>query len=71
MNRTNIGRIMILIGALVWLPYFTLKLSGAAVEIGPFLLVHLLFVIPGSLLAPGENIYSRLSRWFKGKKDQP
>ncbi len=70
MNRKSIGRILIIVGVSVWVPYFVLKLSGVSVEMAPFLLVHLMFVIPGAILAPGETLYSKLMGWYGKPKSE-
>ncbi|MBI3912641.1 MAG: hypothetical protein HY327_00375 [Chloroflexi bacterium] len=70
MKRTTFGRILIMLGVCAWIPYFALKLAGASVEMLPFLVVHLLGVIPGALLAPSETIWSRLLGREAPDKDQ-
>ncbi len=62
MKRQSIGRILIFLGVLAWPPYFALKLSGADVEALPFLIWHLLGVVPGAILAPSETLWHRIMR---------
>jgi hypothetical protein len=62
-RRKRWGRALILLGVAVWVPYFTLKYLGHNdVALGPFLTVHLLGVIPGALLARGEELSALLGR---------
>ena len=67
MKRQTLGKILIVLGVLMWLPYFALKLSGAEVSVMPFLILHLLGVIPGALLAPSDTLYHRITRRFYGR----
>ena len=46
----------------MWVLYFALKLSGEAVEVTPFLIAHLLGVLPGEILAPGHTLWCRIVR---------
>jgi hypothetical protein len=62
-RRKRWGRRLILLGVAAWVPYFTLKYLGhSEVPLGPFLTVHLLGVIPGALLARGEELSALLGR---------
>ncbi len=46
------GKVLIWIGVLAWIPYVVLKyLAGMHLSVVPFLAVHLLGVIPGSVLS--------------------
>jgi hypothetical protein len=57
------GRALILLGVSAWVPYFALKyLVHNEVPLGPFLTVHLLGVIPGAILARGEELSALLGR---------
>ena|GEM_PF-2393431 len=62
-DRKHWGRLLILLGVAVWVPYAALK-YGAQSEapFGPFLALHLLGVIPGALLARGEELAALLRR---------
>lgn len=62
-DRKRWGRVLILLGVAVWIPYALLK-YGAHNEVSllPFLTLHLLGVIPGALLARGEGVAARLRR---------
>lgn len=63
MNRRTLGKILIIAGVLVWVPYFYLKLTGvemAEIAVMVFLIVHLSLVTPGALLAPSDTLYHRL-----------
>ena len=70
MNRRILGLILIGIGASVWIPYFALKLMGQPADIAVYLPIHLLFVIPGSLLAPGENLYGKIIQRIRRDKSR-
>lgn len=55
------GRLLVLLGVFAWLPYVTLKyLLSEEVPLTPFLIVHLLGVIPGAFLARGEELLQLL-----------
>lgn len=52
MTKYTLGRIFIWIGVLAWAPYFLLNYAvGTHVPVGPFLTVHLIGVLGGSLLS--------------------
>ena len=52
MTRQTLGRYLIWIGVLAWVPYFFLNyVSGLHVPMVPFLTVHLIGVLGGSLLS--------------------
>lgn len=71
MNRKKLGRILILLGVAMWIPYVILKFSGAEVTTMPFLALHLCGVIPGALLVRGETLMRTIARWMKhGNDDQ-
>lgn len=62
-NRKRWGRGLILLGVAVWIPYAGLKyVAHEEVPFGPFLTLHLLGVIPGALLARGEELSALLRR---------
>ncbi len=71
MKKSTLGRILLFLGGVAWIPYFALKWSGAEVEMLPFLIAHLCGVVPGAILAPSDTIWSRLVRRFKREDDQP
>ena len=57
------GRALILLGVSAWIPYFVLKyLAQDEVSFAPFLVIHLSGVIPGALLARGEQILQLLRK---------
>ncbi|MBI4201490.1 MAG: hypothetical protein HY532_00045 [Chloroflexi bacterium] len=60
-NR-RIGRILILAGVAVWIPYFALKLAGNDPALGLFLPFHLAGVIPGSILSRWRQLKRLLGR---------
>ena len=64
MNYTRLGNILIVIGVLIWglyaLARWQLEYSGPVM---PFLIVHLLFVVPGAFLA-GRGWTRRLKEMF-------
>lgn len=69
-KRYVIGRIMILLGVLAWLPYLYQKeLLAMTVEIRPYLTVHLVGVLGGIALLASVPItrYLRKSRFFIGE----
>jgi hypothetical protein len=57
----RIGRILILAGVSVWIPYFALKLAGQEPPLVLFLPFHLSGVIPGAILSR----WGQLQRLFK------
>ena len=59
---------MIVLGVLMWVPYFALKLSGAQVEVLPFLIAHLSGVIPGAILAPSDTLWHRITQRIFGRE---
>ena len=62
-RRSKWANSLILLGVAVWLPYALLKyIVQMPVHIAPFLTLHLLGVIPGSLLKRGPEIYQFLQR---------
>ena len=60
-TRAIAGRILILLGVAMWIPYAVLLLSGGEPEVGRFLPFHLAGVIPGALLARWDWIRKRLA----------
>lgn len=65
MNKTTLGRILIVLGVLMWVPYGILKYGlGLDVPVFPFLILHLSGVIPGAILAPGDTFWARVGRFF-------
>lgn len=66
LKRERLGRLLILVGVVAWLPYGILKYGmGQEVVMYPFLTVHLLGVIPGFILrreALLRRLFSRLGR---------
>ena len=64
MNYTRLGNILIVIGVLIWglyaLARWQLAYSG---PVTPFLIAHLLFVVPGAFLA-GRGWTKRLKEMF-------
>ncbi len=70
MNRKTIGRVFILLGISMWIPYAMLKFSDADVTAMPFLALHLAGVIPGAILARGETMARTIARWRRGNDDQ-
>jgi hypothetical protein len=69
MNRKKLGRILILLGVSMWIPYMVLKLSGAEVTTLPFLVLHLCGVIPGAILSRGETLVRTIARWMNREND--
>ena len=65
-RREQLGRLLILVGVVAWLPYGILKYGmGQEVVMYPFLALHLLGVIPGFILrreALLRRLFSRLGR---------
>lgn len=58
--RKRLGDVLIVVGVLAWVPYFILREQGVDAPSTPFLVWHLLGVIPGSILT-----YTRWgARWF-------
>ena len=56
-NRHRLGRVLILVGVLAWAPYAVLHyLMDLDVPVWPFLTVHLMGVIPGSILSRWNQI---------------
>lgn len=69
-NRQRIGLLLIALGVCVWLIYAALRMSGIPVNGGVALAIHLTFVIPGAVLAPGENLYARFFNLFRRDKSR-
>lgn len=66
MNNTRLGNILILIGVCVWGAYALARWQlGYAGPVTPFLIVHLLLVVPGAFLA-GRGWTRRLKEIFAG-----
>jgi hypothetical protein len=61
---------MIALGVFVWVVYAALRLSGVSVNGGVALAIHLAFVIPGALLAPGDNLYGKFIQFFRRDKSR-
>lgn len=70
MNRKTIGRVLIILGVSMWVPYLVLKLAGTEVSSLPFLALHLCGVIPGAILSRGETLVQTIVRWWRGNDDQ-
>ncbi|MBI4311486.1 MAG: hypothetical protein HY681_06860 [Chloroflexi bacterium] len=47
----RIGRVLILAGVSVWIPFFALELAGKDPNVAYFLPFHLSGVIPGAILS--------------------
>ncbi len=60
MNRKTVGRLLVIAGISVWIPYFALEFAGAEVELMSFLPFHLALVIPGSVLARGPEVWNKV-----------
>ncbi len=52
----RIGRVLILAGVAVWVPFFALKFTGREPNVAYFLPFHLSGVIPGAILARWHQI---------------
>jgi hypothetical protein len=58
--RKRLGDVLVALGVLAWVPYFILREQGVDVPSTPFLVWHLLGVVPGAILR-----YTRWgARWF-------
>jgi hypothetical protein len=55
-DNKRIGRILILAGVCVWIPYFLLRLSGMHPQVMYFLPFHLMGVIPGAVISRWPQI---------------
>jgi hypothetical protein len=60
--RKRLGDALILFGVLAWVPYFILTEQGVEVPSAPFLVWHLVGVVPGAIL--------RYTRWG-GRRTAP
>ena len=49
-SRVQIGRMLVWLGVLTWVPYILLTIAGRSLPILPFLMVHLTGVIGGTML---------------------
>lgn len=59
----RIGKVLLWIGILAWLPYAILKYGlGHEVHVAPFLTAHLCGVIPGSILTRMARRRPRLQK---------
>lgn len=70
MKKTTLGRILIIVGVLMWVPFGYLKMAGTNPEVLPFLALHLMGVIPGAILAPGETAWAKLGRFLRGERNE-
>lgn len=68
MNKRVLGLVLIVLGVCVWIVYAALRMTGIPVNGGIALAIHLAFVIPGALLAPGENLYGRFIQFLRRDK---
>ncbi len=59
-TRKIAGRVLILVGVAVWIPYAVLLLTGRDPEVGRFLPFHLAGVVPGAILARWDWIRKTL-----------
>jgi len=55
------GRILIVAGVAVWVVYGIVRMAGADPGVGWFLPIHLMGVIPGTILSRWETI----KRWLR------
>lgn len=63
LKRERLGRLLILVGVAAWVPYGIVKYGmDQEVVMYPFLAVHLLGVIPGSVLRREALLRRLLSR---------
>lgn len=60
-RKRRVGRVLILAGVAVWIPYGILLISGNEPDIRYFLPVHLSGVIPGAILARWDWLQTRFS----------
>ncbi|MBI4338503.1 MAG: hypothetical protein HY680_00960 [Chloroflexi bacterium] len=58
----RIGRVLILAGVAVWLPFFALEIAGSDPNVAYFLPFHLSGVIPGAVLSRWGQIKRLLVR---------
>jgi hypothetical protein len=63
-NLERIGRRLILLGVLVWVVWLVVKFLGGRPPLEYFLPVHLLGVIPGSVLSR----WSAISSWKRNNE---
>jgi hypothetical protein len=68
LNKRVFGLVLIALGVSVWVVYAALRMTGVSVNGGLALAIHLFFVIPGAILAPGDNLYSRLTQRVRRDK---
>lgn len=70
-DRKFYGRILILFGAIAWLPFAVQKyLFELSISMTPYLVVHLLGVVPGIILRRGPESLLWLNRvFFRRNKD--
>lgn len=61
-RHKRIGRLLILAGVAVWIPYFVLEALGADPALEAFLPFHLAGVIPGAILSRWDQIMRLLRR---------
>ena len=66
LNKTRLGNTLIVIGVFIWVLYALARWQlGYTGPVTPFLIVHLLFVVPGAVLA-GHGWTRRLKEMFSG-----
>lgn len=58
----RLGRLLILAGVAVWVPYFVLKVGGRDPQLAHFLPFHLAGVVPGAVLSRWHLIRQVLKR---------
>ena len=69
MNRKQLGNVLIVIGVLVWVVYFLAKATQTYDgPVTPFLVAHLLFVVPGAFLV-GRGWTRRLADIFRRSEE--
>lgn len=62
-RRERWGRTLVLLGVAAWVPYALLEYGlGEDIPFTPFLAAHLAGVLPGALLARGEQLKRGLRR---------
>lgn len=69
-RKSLVGRILIYLGILAWVPYFALQRAGGAeISMAPFLTAHLIGVLGGGALLVSSYFPSTEGR--EGEQDPP
>ncbi len=70
-DRKFYGRALIILGAAVWLPFVVKKyIQSVPVNMTPYLIVHLLGVVPGILIRRGPETLATVQRLLSRRQKE-